>query len=144
MPSAVTQRVIPRASALKRITAYESATPGWSVHDDLPSLSTTLETADASTCAFTPHLVDRSLKTAVAIGVPIAASLAIAVGAIGGASVLGGASHATLAAVLAFGAAALLYLVTEELLVEAHETPDTNWHVIAFFVGFIILFALEG
>ena len=46
--------------------------------------------------------------------------------------------------VLAFGAAALLYLVTEELLVEAHETPDTNWHVIAFFAGFIILFALEG
>ena len=94
--------------------------------------------------SLTAELVDRSLKTAVAIGVPIAASLAIAVGAVGGASVLGGASHATLAAVLAFGAAALLYLVTEELLVEAHETPDTNWHVIAFFAGFIILFALEG
>ena len=57
---------------------------------------------------------------------------------------LGGASHATLAAVLAFGAAALLYLVTEELLVEAHETPGTNRHVLAFFLGFIILFALEG
>ena len=90
------------------------------------------------------ELLDRSLPRRIAIGVPVAASLAIGVGAIGGAAVLGGASHATLAAVLAFGAAALLYLVTEELLVEAHDTPDTNWHIIAFFAGFIILFALEG
>lgn len=94
--------------------------------------------------SLTAELLDRSLPKRIAIGVPAIASLAIAVGAIGGAAVLGGASHATVAAVLAFGAAALLYLVTEELLVEAHDTPDTNWHVIAFFAGFIILFALEG
>lgn len=90
------------------------------------------------------ELLDRSLPRRIAIGVPALASLAIGVGAIGGAAVLGGASHATLAGVLAFGAAALLYLVTEELLVEAHDTPDNNWHVLAFFAGFIILFALEG
>ena len=42
------------------------------------------------------------------------------------------------------GCAARLYLVTEELLAKAHETKDTNLHVIKFFVGFIFLFTLEG
>lgn len=46
-------------------------------------------------------------------------------------------TYATEAAVLAFGSAALLYLVTEELLVEAHDTPDGPIHVTMFFVGFI-------
>ena len=45
--------------------------------------------------------------------------------------------------VLAFGAAALLYLVTEELLVEAHEIPDTPLITAAFFVGSLILFVIE-
>ena len=45
---------------------------------------------------------------------------------------------------LAFGAAALLYLVTEELLVEAHEVPDTPLLTAMFFVGFLALFILEG
>ncbi len=94
--------------------------------------------------SLTAELIDRSLSKRVAVTVPIVASMAMAVGAVGGAALLGGASHATLAGVLAFGAAALLYLVTEELLVEAHETPDTNWHVIAFFAGFLLLFILEG
>ena len=35
-------------------------------------------------------------------------------------------------AVLAFGCAAVLYLVTKELLIEAHETEDTNLHVVLF------------
>lgn len=40
-----------------------------------------------------------------------------------GQTLLAGASDLLLDAVLAFGLAALLYLVTEELLVEAHEVP---------------------
>jgi len=71
-------------------------------------------------------------------------SMAIAVGAIGGAAVLKGASHAVLAGVLAFGAAALLYLVTEELLVEAHEGTETPVLTAMFFAGFLALFILEG
>lgn len=43
----------------------------------------------------------------------------------------------------AFGLIALLYLVTEELLVEAHETPDRPWVTALFFVGFLILLLLE-
>lgn len=44
----------------------------------------------------------------------------------------------------AFGLIALLYLVTEELLVEAHETPDRPWVAAMFFVGFLLLLLLES
>ena len=44
---------------------------------------------------------------------------------------------------LSFGLMALLYLVTEELLVEAHQKPDNVWISSAFFVGFLALLALE-
>lgn len=43
----------------------------------------------------------------------------------------------------AFGLIALLYLVAEELLVEAHEKPETSWAVAAFFVGFLALMVLD-
>lgn len=68
--------------------------------------------------------------------------LATAIGAIGGAALLGGASRTVLAAVLAFGAAALLYLVVEELLVEAHEQARTAVVAAMFFVGFLALYIL--
>lgn len=44
---------------------------------------------------------------------------------------------------LSFGAAALLYLVTEELLVEAHETKDTPVVTSSFFLGFLIILLLK-
>lgn len=44
---------------------------------------------------------------------------------------------------LAFGLIALLYLVIEELLVEAHETPDRPWVTAMFFAGFLLLLLLE-
>lgn len=44
---------------------------------------------------------------------------------------------------LSFGLIALLYLITEELLVEAHETPDKPWVAAMFFVGFLLLLSLE-
>jgi len=44
---------------------------------------------------------------------------------------------------LAFGLIALLYLVTEELLVEAHEVPDRPWVTAMFFAGFLLLLLLE-
>jgi zinc transporter, ZIP family len=48
-----------------------------------------------------------------------------------------------LAVVLAFGAAALLYLAVEELLVEAHEEPETPLLNGAFFLGFVALYIVE-
>jgi len=44
---------------------------------------------------------------------------------------------------LAFGLIALLYLVTEELLVEAHETEDRPWVTAMFFAGFLLLLLLD-
>jgi ZIP family zinc transporter len=43
----------------------------------------------------------------------------------------------------AFGLVSLLYLVTEELLVEAHETPDRPWVTAMFFAGFLALLVIE-
>ncbi len=60
-------------------------------------------------------------------------------GATLGSTLLGGLSGGMLEAVLAFGVAALLYLVTEELLVEAHEVPETPLITATFFIGFLLL-----
>ena len=47
------------------------------------------------------------------------------------------------AVAFAFGLIALLYLVTEELLTEAHEKPETAWGAAMFFVGFLSLTILD-
>jgi ZIP family zinc transporter len=69
-------------------------------------------------------------------------SLVTAVGAVLGALVLGGAGSTVLTLVLAFAAAALLWLVVEELLVEAHEAPQRPWMAVMFFAGFLALYCL--
>ena len=65
------------------------------------------------------------------------------IGAAVGAGILAMASPAWIDAVLAFGLAALLYLVTEELLVEAHEVPETPFQTSMFVLGFIVLLVIE-
>lgn len=94
--------------------------------------------------SLTGELTERGLTAPRAALVTIAASLTTVLGALVGAALLSHANNATQAGVLAFGSAALLYLVTEELLVEAHDTADGPLHIIMFFVGFIALFTLEG
>jgi ZIP family zinc transporter len=57
-----------------------------------------------------------------------------------------GLSESLLAGILGFGVASLLYLVTEELLAEAHEEPDTPVVTATFFAGFLaplLMAALE-
>lgn len=77
----------------------------------------------------------------------VIAILALAAALLGGAFVgamfLASASAVLLDAVLAFGVAALLYLVIEELLVEAHDVPETAFQTAMFFVGFITLLVIE-
>jgi len=46
-------------------------------------------------------------------------------------------------AAIAFGVASLLWLVTEELLEEAHETKDTSFTPVYFFAGFLIPMILD-
>jgi len=69
--------------------------------------------------------------------------IALLVGAGAGAAVLASVSAVYIDALLAFGVAALLYLVTEELLVEAHEEPEKPVQTAMFFLGFILLFMID-
>lgn len=70
------------------------------------------------------------------------ASLLLLGASIGSAISLG-VSGAVLDAILAFTMAAILYLVTEELLVEAHEAHDTPFLTATFFAGFLVLPIIE-
>ena len=70
------------------------------------------------------------------------ASLTIVAAALG-ATGLRAMSSEVMEVTLAFGLAALLFLVTEELLVEAHEEPDTLLGTSMFFGGFL-LFLIIG
>jgi ZIP family zinc transporter len=64
-------------------------------------------------------------------------------GALGGKLFLEGAAETTVAMVLAFGAAALIYLVAEELLVETIEAEESLTSTATLFAGFVALFALK-
>lgn len=77
------------------------------------------------------------------LAITVAIALLLPIGATIGVLMLSGISGELLAGFFAFGLVALLYLVTEELLVEAHETPDTPFTTAIFFVGFLLLIAIE-
>jgi ZIP family zinc transporter len=53
-----------------------------------------------------------------------------------GSLLLVGASHTVIGAALSFSAAALLYLVTEELLMEAHSVQEKPISTLVLFAGF--------
>jgi len=65
------------------------------------------------------------------------------IGALIGYLISGALSGAALIFAISFAAAALLYLVVEELLVEAHAGGDTPWGTALFFVGFLIVLLIE-
>lgn len=64
-------------------------------------------------------------------------------GAVAGTFLFRDLPQAWLTGFFAFGLVALLYLATEELLVEAHEKPDTALATAVFFVGFFVLVILD-
>lgn len=74
------------------------------------------------------------LTAALMLCLPIGAVAAIPIGSLPGPVIAG---------FLAFGLMALLYLVTEELLVDAHEKPDRPWITAMFFVGFLAVLLLN-
>ena len=105
------------------------------------------------TVALTLEVLFLGVATAAAMGGPggrqriIGTTLAFAglllAGAGIGAYFLAGVNGVILDAVMSFGVAALLYLVTEELLVEAHEVDETPLLTSMFFVGFLALLLIE-
>jgi zinc transporter, ZIP family len=70
-------------------------------------------------------------------------ALLLLVGAVAASFLMKGASDGTVAIVLAFGAAALIYLVAEELLVEAIEAKESLFSTAMLFAGFLVLLALK-
>lgn len=75
-----------------------------------------------------------AITVGIALLLPVGAALATPVAAF---------PPVVIAGFLSFGLMALLYLVTEELLVEAHEKPDTPLISAMFFVGFLGLLLAE-
>jgi ZIP family zinc transporter len=63
--------------------------------------------------------------------------------AIVGNYLLAGASPAVIGAALAFSAAALLYLVTEELLMEAHTVEEKPISTLVLFSGFLVFWSIQ-
>ncbi len=64
-------------------------------------------------------------------------------GAAAGTFLFVGMAQSWLTGFFAFGLVALLYLVTEELLVEAHEKPEAPFATAVFFAGFFLLILLH-
>lgn len=56
---------------------------------------------------------------------------------------LAGASHAVIGGALSFSAAALLYLVTEELLMEAHTVQEKPVATLVLFAGFLAFWTIQ-
>jgi ZIP family zinc transporter len=70
-------------------------------------------------------------------------SLTILVCALIGYHLLSASSGNVIAIALAFSAAALIYLVTEELLVEAHEKEEKSYSMLVLFLGFILFWCIS-
>ena len=73
----------------------------------------------------------------------IALAVLLGCGALLGAGLFVDAPRGMLHGVIAFAIAALLYLVVEELLVEAHEVEETPMATILFFAGFLSVMMME-
>jgi zinc transporter, ZIP family len=96
----------------------------------------TLETVSLGLSS-APALVRHGMSGSRAVSLMVATGVALLVGAAVG-HVVVGLSGLFLAAILGFGVASLLYLVTEELLAEAHDEPDTPMVTATFFAGFLL------
>jgi ZIP family zinc transporter len=64
-------------------------------------------------------------------------------GAFAGGWALRGVSPATVATCMAFGSAALIYLIAEELLVESIQAEESLLSTAMLFAGFLVVLALK-
>jgi len=87
--------------------------------------------------------VSRTKALLLCIGIPLGIPIAGACGAVM-LSHLDPSGYAFVA-MISFGSAALMYLVADELLVEAHVDPDTDkWYItLQFFSGFLVTLLLQ-
>ena len=70
-------------------------------------------------------------------------AVTLVIGALAGSALASHLGVELMEGALAFGAAALVYLVTEELLVEAHEVKETPWSAGLFSAGFLAIMIID-
>jgi ZIP family zinc transporter len=104
----------------------------------LLTLALTLELV-ALGLALIGELRTRSISTWKSFGITAGVSSLLIVGTGIGVGLLRIAPAWAVTVALGFGEAALLFLVTEELLREAHEREDTSITTAVFFVGFLAI-----
>lgn len=92
--------------------------------------------------ATSTELGDKGISKGRSIAIVLSLSLIFFASAVLGATLLHNLSESALDIVLSFGLSALLFLVTEELLMEAHEEDETIWHTSIFFGGFLLFLIL--
>jgi ZIP family zinc transporter len=83
------------------------------------------------------------LKLWQGLGITSGIAVLMLVGALVAGFFLPGVPGSTLAIVLAFGAAALIYLIAEELLVESIQAEESLFSTAMLFSGFLVLLALK-
>ena len=88
-------------------------------------------------------LVSDAIKGWRVVLLSAALGVVVLVFAILGHYLLSGASHTVIGAVLAASAAALLYLVTEELLIEAHTVAEKPYATLVLFAGFLAFWSVQ-
>ena len=88
-------------------------------------------------------LTSESTKGWRIVAISGALAVTVLVCAVLGNILLSGASNTVIAAALAFSAAALLYLVTEELLIEAHEVEEKPIATLVLFSGFLVFWSIQ-
>ena len=92
--------------------------------------------------AVTATLRSKNISRSKTFGAITVMAACFLIGTLLGITFLKGLSSEMLELILSFGLAALLYLVTDELLAEAHEMEETPGMTVAFFGGFLIFLIL--
>lgn len=77
------------------------------------------------------------------LGITSGIACMLLLGAVVTSFLLSNVAESTLAIVLSFGAAALIYLIAEELLVETIQAEDSLFPTSTLFAGFLLLLALK-
>jgi len=93
--------------------------------------------------AITLELLGQRISRSKAFTLLLAVCLLVIPGAVIGTGILAQVAPKTIQMFLSAGLAALLFLVTEERLVEAHEVEETPWITACFFLGFILFLTLD-
>lgn len=88
-------------------------------------------------------LLSDTIKGKRVLQISFGLSLTILASALLGFYLLSNAPHSVVAMALAFSAAALLYLVTEELLIEAHRYEEKPYSMLVLFAGFILFWLIS-